>query len=47
MAYKWVPGGFLTFTDEADMLSRSDVWYLVYDGVAPTETHAEVQSDQQ
>lgn len=38
MAYKWVPGGFLTFTDEADMLSRSDVWYLVYDGVAPTAT---------
>lgn len=25
VAYKWVPGGFLTFTDEDNMVNRSDV----------------------
>lgn len=42
-AYKWVPGGFLTFTDEDAMVNRSDVWYLIYDGAAPTSDYIDWQ----
>lgn len=34
-AYRWVPGGFLSFADEDDMVASSLVWVLVYDGPQP------------
>ena len=42
-AYRWVPGGFLSFSNEADMIERSTGWYLVYDGEAPTADHIDWQ----
>ena len=34
-AYQWVPGGFLSFDDQEDMINSSALWYLIYDGPAP------------
>ncbi len=42
-AYKWVPGGFLSFSDEEALLNRSTVWYIIYDGEAPTPEYIDWQ----
>ena len=42
-AYKWVPGGFKSFTSETDLGDKSYAWYLVYDGEAPTPEHLDWQ----
>ena len=42
-AYRWVPGGFLSFADENAMIKHSAVWYLVYDGKAPTPDNIDWQ----
>lgn len=34
-AYRWVPGGFLSFDDQEDMIDNSLAWYIIYDGEAP------------
>lgn len=34
-AYRWVPGGFLSFDDEDDMISSSLEWVICYDGPKP------------
>lgn len=34
-AYRWAPGGFLSFDDQEDMIDNSLAWYIIYDGETP------------